>query len=95
MIAFHEGTWYGHILKGHPEMRDTRRLVEEAIEVPSEIRFSRSDPDCRLYFRLSSRGNLYIMVVVDVTDRFVKTAHWARKISGGRVEWSKTRPWKE
>jgi hypothetical protein len=41
-------TWFGHILKGHPEMRVERSRTERAISAPREFRFSSSDVDCRL-----------------------------------------------
>ncbi len=88
-IRLHERTWYGHILKAHPEMGPARSLVEEAVRSPDEIRHSTSDPDGRLYYGSGPRSEVRIMVVVDVALRLVKTAHFARRVSGGALEWSK------
>ena len=88
-IVLHDRTWYGHIVLGHPEMQEYRMLAEEAIRSPDEIRLSRSDANCRVYFGAGPRPGIRIMVVADVIAGVVKTAHLARKISGGPVEWSK------
>ena len=87
VLVLSERTWYGHVLRGHPEMKGLRRLVEAAIRRPDEVRFSQSDPDCRLYFAAGPRPALRILVVGDVVGGFVKTAHLARRISGGDREW--------
>lgn len=88
-IILHERTWYGHILKAHPEMDAARFLVEEAVRSPNEIRHSNSDSDCRLYYGPGPRAEVRILVVVDVVLGLVKTAHFAKKVSGGRQEWSR------
>ncbi len=87
-ITLHDRTWFGHIVKGHPEVAEDRLLVEQAVERPIEIRQSASDPDCRLYYGPGPRPNVIMMVVVDVAIGVVKTAHLASKITGGPVEWS-------
>ena len=88
-ITLHERTWRGHILRAHPEMTTVRELVEGAAPQPDEIGHSRSAPECRLYFGRGPRSTVIIMVVVDVAQGLVKTAHLAKQISGGPVEWSK------
>ena len=87
-ITLQERTWIGHIVKGHPEVADYRSLVERAITNPTEIRLSRSDIDCRLYYGLGPRTTVRMMVVVDISLGIVKTAHLARVVTGGNVEWS-------
>ncbi len=86
-ITLHDSTWYGHILKGHPEVGRARPFVELAIQSPQEIRQSRSDPDCRLFYGTGPRPGLLMQVVVDVRRGLVKTAHFAKRITGGPVEW--------
>ncbi len=66
-ITLHDRTWVGHIVKGHPEVAECRQLVERAIAAPTEIRHSRSDTDCRIYYGPGPRPTVTIMVVVDVT----------------------------
>lgn len=88
-ITLHERTWYGHILKAHPEMAAARSLAEQAVRSPDEIRHSNSDPDSRLYYGPGMLSEVRIMVVVDVVLGLVKTAHFAKKVSGGTQEWSK------
>ncbi|MFH0980813.1 MAG: hypothetical protein V2A79_04670 [Planctomycetota bacterium] len=86
-ITLHERTWFGHIVKGHPEVTTARHLVEQALEAPEEIRHSASDPDCRLYYGPGPRPGLIMMVVVDVMRGRVKTAHLARRTTGAGIEW--------
>lgn len=86
-IALHDFTWFGHIVKGHPEMKGRRSLVESAVRHPKEIWISCSDPDCRLYFGKGPRAGLLTLVVADVVRGFVKTAHLARRVSGRTREW--------
>ena len=87
-ISLHERTWVGHIIRGHPELAEYRHYVERAITAPMEIRESNSDPKCRLYYGIGPRETVQMMVVVDLSLGIVKTAHWARTITGGKVEWS-------
>ncbi len=89
VVVLHDRTWYGHVLRGHPEVKECRELVEKAVEQPDEIRYSRSDEDCRLYFGRGPRADARIMVVADVVRGFVKTAHLCDRVSGRTVEWSK------
>ena len=87
MVVLHERTWYGHIVRGHPEVATHRALVEAAVRQPDAIRHSRSDPECRLYFGPGPRPGVRMMVVADVAQGIVKTAHLVKKIFGGAVEW--------
>ncbi len=87
-ITLHERTWTAHIISGHPEVSGHRLLVEPAVTSPTEIRRSKSDPDCRLYFGPGPRPAVIIMLVADVARGVVKTAHFARRITGGPTEWS-------
>jgi len=86
-ITLHDRTWHGHILKGHPEVEPYRDLVEQAVRDPYEIRQSRSDENCRLYFGRGPRETVRIMVVADVVEAVVKTAHLCRRVTGGEREW--------
>jgi hypothetical protein len=43
--------------------------------------------DCRLYYGAGPREGVRIIVVVDVRLGIVKTAHLARRLSGGEIEW--------
>lgn len=88
-IVLHDRTWYGHVLRGHPEVKECRALVENAVREPDEIRHSRSDEDCRIYFGRGPGPDVKILVVADVKRGFVKTAHLCDRVSGGAVEWSK------
>ena len=88
-IVLHDRTWFGHILKAHPEMDGHKALAEAALAAPDEIRHSRSDPNVRIYFGPGPRSEIMMMVVADVALGLVKTAHFARRVSAGAQEWSK------
>ncbi len=91
-IVLHERTWYGHVVKGHPDLASHRSLVEVAISNPEEIRHSTSDPDCRIYYGRGPRESVLIAVVVDVRIGIVKTVYLAKKPGAGDTEWSSQTP---
>ena len=84
-IVLHDRTWFGHIIKGHPEMEEQREWVEKTIQNPEEIRFSNSDKDCRLYY--NKKEKYFMMVIADIVLGLIKTAHKAKKKTGGKIEW--------
>jgi hypothetical protein len=86
-IVMHDHTGYGHIVKGHPDVRAGRAFAENAISNPLEIRRSKSDADCRPYYGISATAGTMIVVVADVALGVVKTAYRA-KVMKGLVEWS-------
>ena len=49
-IDLPDDTWYGHIVKGHSEMRGLRKEAEAAIASAVTIHLSSSDENCRLYY---------------------------------------------
>lgn len=86
-ITLFDDAWFGHIIKGHPDVKAYRQVVELTLSRPEQICFSTSDPDCRIYYG-PGRGKLMIAVVVDVVRGFVKTAYFTRKPKG-TIEWSR------
>lgn len=88
-FVLHDRTWFGHILRGHPEIEPYRDLVEAAIQRPITIRRSVSEPACRLFFGDGPPSGNMMLVVADTGLGLVKTAHLARKLSGGDEEWSR------
>lgn len=86
-IELSDATWYGHLVRNHREMTRLRAEVDRTVASPVEIRFSASDPDCRLYYGPSPRAGFMICVVVDVVGKFVKTAYLAKRVKQGAVEW--------
>jgi hypothetical protein len=91
-LVLRDSTWYGHILKGHPEMARCHRLVVVAVTSPMEIRRSSADADCRVYFGAGPTAGLEVAVVADVVAGIVKTAYLCRKRIAGDVEWSSPTP---
>jgi len=91
-IVLHDRTWYGHVLKVHPDVGVCRKLAEDAVSRPSQIQHSTSGSDCRIYYGVGPGQGLMIAVVADVVAGVVKTVHLARKVSGGGAEWSSPIP---
>jgi len=91
-IVLHDRTWHGHIAKGPPEIKDDRAHVERAIASPMEIRHSKASDDCRIYYGAGPRPTVMMMVVADVAQGIVKTAHLAKRMTGGPAEWSRPTP---
>ena len=59
---------------------------------PLEIRISDADPaNDRLYFGTGPRPGMMIVVVADITQGFIKTAHLI-KVTKGALEWSRPTP---
>ena len=92
-VTLHNRTWYGHILKNHPDLRAHRRLVEEVVTAPLEIRTDAADPaNGRLYYGIGPRSGMMIAVAVDVTVGIVLTAHLTKAVKAGALEWSSPTP---
>ena len=90
-ITLEATTWYGHILKRHPYMRQHRNRGERAIPNPQEIRFSNQSADARLYYSIPFRGRIIVVVAVDGVAGRVLTAYLASRRTGA-IEWSKPKP---
>jgi hypothetical protein len=90
-ITLHDRTWYGHILRRHPEMRGVRAQIEQTIRQPREIRFSAYDSDCRTCYSDIVRAGMMIAVVIDVKRALVRTAFYTSRMKGV-VEWSRPTP---
>ena len=85
-ITLHDHTWFGHILKGHPDLAGDRALVECAVTSTATIHFSKADVDCRVYYGLGATTGLMTAVVADIVGGFVKTAYRTRTAKG-TIEW--------
>ena len=92
-ITLHNHTWFGHILRRHPDLRAHRRLVEETITAPLSIRFADGQPvDTRLYYGVGPRSGMLIVLAADLTAGHVLSAHLAKVAKPGAIEWSPTTP---
>jgi|SRR6185436_6832282 len=80
-------TWFGHVVKGHPDMAMQRLRVEHTVRRPSEIQVSTYDADCRVYYSEPNKAGRMIVVVADVVAGIVKTAYAAIKKKKGTIEW--------
>jgi hypothetical protein len=86
-IRLTNATWFGHIVKGHPDMSLQRLTVEHTVRRPLEIQLSTYDPDCRVYYSHPNKAGQMIVVVADVVTGIVKTAYEAIKKKKGTIEW--------
>lgn len=71
-IQLTNATWFGHIVKGHPDMALQRLRVEHTVRQPMEIQISTYDNDCRVYYSEPNKGGRMIVVVADVVAGIVK-----------------------
>jgi len=90
-ICLHDHTWFGHIVKRHPDMRGMRAWAEEAILNPLRICHSTSDPNCRVYFGDGPGQPIMMAVVADVVSGIVLTAYRSSRLKGA-IEWSRPTP---
>jgi len=86
-LLLSDATWFGHIVKGHPDIAQQRLLVEHAVRRPIEIQVSIYDNDCRVYYSEPNKAGRMIVVVADITIGVVKTAYAAIKKKKGNIEW--------
>jgi hypothetical protein len=81
-ITLQDRTWFGHVLRRHPEMRNLRPLAEQTVRTPAEIRFSQSDPDCRKYYAPGPTTGILVVVIANVVAGFVMTAYLTNRATG-------------
>jgi|SRR5437660_2863994 len=86
-IRLTNATWFGHIVKGHPDMALLRLRVEHTVRQPKEIQVSTYDDDCRVYYSEPNKAGRIIVVVADVVTGIVKTAYAAVKKKKETIEW--------
>jgi hypothetical protein len=86
-IRLTNATWFGHILKGHPDMARQRLRVEHTVRKPLEIQVSTYDVNGRIYYSVPNKSGEMIVVVADIVIGIVKTAYVALKKKKGSIEW--------
>jgi|SRR5437667_1502964 len=86
-IRLTNATWFGHILKGHPDLALQRLRVEYTVRQPREIQISTYDDNCRIYYSEPNKAGRMIVVVADVVAGVVKTSYTALKKKKGHIEW--------
>ena len=94
-IVLSDATWYGHILKGHPDMAGARPHAEQTVGSPEAIHLSASDGECRLYYSPPGQPTgpaRMICVVANIQQGFVKTAYFCKRIKPGAREWPLQKP---
>jgi hypothetical protein len=80
-----------HILH-HPEMAGMEEAVVQALQVPAEVRLSRSDATVQLYYEYYAEtrvGGKWLCVVVKCPsdDAFVITAYLTDQLKAGDSIW--------
>jgi hypothetical protein len=82
-----------HILE-HAEMVGMEDEIERVLQIPSEVRLSRSDDNVRLFYEFYARtpmGGKWLCVVVKYlpSDAFVITAYLTDTLRAGETVWPK------
>jgi hypothetical protein len=82
-----------HIL-GHAEMVGMANELERVLQMPSEVRRSRSDDDVKLFYEFYTQtqvGGKWLCVVVKYLpdDAFVITAYLTETVKAGEILWPK------
>ena len=83
----------GHILE-HAEMAGMAGEIERVLQLPSEVRISRSDDNVRLFYEFYTRTQVsgkWLCVVVKYLpdDAFVITAYLTDTVKAGEIVWPK------
>ncbi|MBI4685429.1 MAG: DUF4258 domain-containing protein [Nitrospirae bacterium] len=72
----------------HPVMRNKEDIVKSVLQMPDEIRQSKTDKEVFLYYRQSDR--LYCVVVKHAgKEGFLITAYPVDKVKEGEIVWTK------
>ena len=82
-----------HILE-HPELREMEEKIARVLNVPAEVRISRTDETVQLFYNYYAQtevGGKWLCVVVKATadDAFVITAYLTDKLKAGEILWPK------
>jgi hypothetical protein len=81
-----------HIEEDHPEVKEAQEQIEETLQNPEEVRFSKSDGSVELFykfFKMTVVGGKYLCVAVKnlVVDFFIITAYFTDKKKTGETKW--------
>jgi hypothetical protein len=80
--------WDYLITVKHPVMRGKENIIKEVLQVPDEIRQSRTDKEVFLYYKQSDR--LYCVVARHIgNEGFLITAYPTDKVKEGDVIWTR------
>ena len=88
----------GHIAENHPDLLpEYRDCLADTLADPEQIRISEHFKNARLFNKWfdNVRGGKFIVVVVvsefsPVPRHWIITAYIARKLAGGKIEWTKS-----
>ena len=78
VITLEKNCWYGHVLRGHPEMRRRLKDVERTLLKPTEIHenVERRRMNLVYYYRCPGR---------DKVQDYLKVAVWVYDVAGQRA----------
>lgn len=74
----------------HPSMAGKDLEVRQALTGADEVRESRSDPQVRMYYRVSGSAHLCVVVKHLNGTGFVVTTYFTEKIKEGYTLWTKS-----
>ncbi|GJL66973.1 MAG: hypothetical protein NPIRA05_19440 [Nitrospirales bacterium] len=82
-----------HILQ-HKEMLGMEEEIEKVLQVPTEVRVSRSDDSVHLFYEFYSQtrvGGKWLCIVVkyETEDAFIVTAYLTDQLKVGEIVWPK------
>ena len=88
---------WNHIIERHPELKEHLSDLETVLREPDIICRSTHVYNTILYYKkfeeLNLKGikfsDIYIAVIVDISNKLIKTAYPARKIIKGEKTWQK------
>ena len=89
---------WDHAIEGHPEMGSRFEDVVQALQTPTVIQTSTTDPDSQVYFWLKPVdfgrfSGLYVAVVVKVDQESatgrVRTAYLTGRLGRGKMLWAR------
>lgn len=78
---------WDHIALRHPEIKMMQNALQEVLKNPDIIVKSRYNESAKLYHR--KYEDYYIVVLVDINQKFIITAYTSSHIKKGEVEWKK------
>lgn len=80
--------WEYFVSIKHPVMRDKENIVKSVLQMPDEVRQSKTDKDVFLYYKQSDK--LYCVVVRHTgIEGYMVTAYPTDKVKEGEIVWTK------
>ncbi len=85
-IVITEERW-SHIVIRHPDMAKNYKFVEKAITNPTVVARNTFDRNINFYHKYFKELNRFVVVIINITKKFVITAYLAESVKQGEVVW--------